>query len=90
MKTIVLAGVVLLLAACSPAFQAAEKAVETRVDAGVDVLIERMCKGPVDVAIRTFERHPALGRAAFEVCPETYGRLRAMLLDDAIERVTRP
>ena len=95
MKMIVLAAMIAaILAGCTPnqtaALDAAELVVESRVDVSVDRLIKRICKGPIDVAVRTAERYPAIGRAMFDTCPETYGRLRAMIFADALNRMSRP
>ena len=95
MKMIILAAMIAaILAGCTPnqeaALDAAELVVENRVDHSVDRLIQRICKGPIDVAVRTAERYPAVGRAMFDTCPETYGRLRAMIFADALQRLARP
>lgn len=81
----------LLLIGCTPAGEAAEAALENRVDEFIDYTVERLCDGPIDIAVRTAERYPALMTAAFEVCPNTYGKIRDAVLagvarDDAVVR----
>lgn len=79
----------LILVGCA-GFDAAEGVIESKVDKGVDELIERVCKGPIDVAVRTAKRHPALMRAAFDECPDTYGYLRDMILSEFVRKGTTP
>ena len=91
MKMILLVLALVAVTACSPrqtvAFDAAETVVENRVDGVVDRVINRICSAPIDVAVRAAERHPALARSIFDLCPETYGRLRQMLFMDALQRM---
>ena len=69
-----------VLAGCTPAGKAAEAVIEQKVDAVIDETIHRVCNGPVDIAVRTFARHPALEGAIFELCPDTYGRIKSAAL----------
>ncbi len=84
-KPIAIALSALILAGCA-GFDAAEGVIEARVDEGVDRLIERICKGHIDIAVRTLKRHPSLIHAAFEECPDTYGFLRDMILSEFVRK----
>lgn len=78
----------LVLAGCTPTanavIDAGEVVVEKKVDAAIERGINRVCKGPVDVMIRSAETYPALIPFVVESCPDTYGRLRDMMVTDGM------
>ncbi len=82
-KPIVLLLGALILGACSffgPGLTATEAVLEEKVDEGINSAIKRMCKGPVDIAVRTFKNHPTIHITAIAECPDTFGWLAAQVL----------
>ena len=72
----------LLLVGCSPSLNAAidagEAAASQKVDTTIARGIDRVCKGPIDITLRTAEAYPGLIPFMIQSCPETYGRLKLM------------
>ncbi len=82
-KPIVLVLATLALASCTDAsrtaLDAAEAIAEKKIDEGIDRAVARMCNSPVDIAVRTFKRHPLAHTVAIAECPDTFGWLAAQV-----------
>lgn len=68
MRLIAIAATALLLTACASYLDDPE--VEATVDEGVQEVLKRLCRLPLDVMARNIGDNPNLASAAYLACPE--------------------